>query len=85
VGGRLEEDICCAGAVPAEQFEKVLRFTVQNECRMGALVKHFGDVGMRAAHAGVRCVRSGRAVLRLFRRATAEEVDSTGIVDDLRP
>ena len=28
----------------AEQFEKVLRLTTSTECRMAALVRHFGDV-----------------------------------------
>ena len=71
----------------AEQFEKVLRFTVQNECRMGALVKHFGDVGDASRPCGVCdvCDPEG-AVLRLFRRATAEERGiAQAIVDDLRP
>ena len=37
----------------AEQFEKVLRFTTQNECRMGALVRHFGDLGDASRPCGV--------------------------------
>jgi superfamily II DNA helicase RecQ len=71
----------------AEQFEKVLRFTTQNECRMGALVRHFGDVGDASRPCGVCdvCDPEG-AVLRLFRRATAEERRiAQAIVDDLRP
>ena len=71
----------------AEQFEKVLRFTTQNECRMGALVKHFGDVGDASRACGVCdvCDPAG-AVLRQFRRATAEERGTAqAIVDDLRP
>jgi RecQ family ATP-dependent DNA helicase len=57
-----------------EQFEKVLRFTESQECRMSALVAHFGDV----ADARVRCGKCdvcdpAGAVLRLFRRATATE------------
>jgi ATP-dependent DNA helicase RecQ len=71
----------------AEQFEKVLRFTTQNECRMGALVKHFGDVedASRPCGACDVCDPAG-AVLRLFRRATAEERRiAQAIVDDLRP
>ena len=71
----------------AEQFEKVLRFTTQNECRMGALVRHFGDVGDASRPCGVCdvCDPAG-AVLRLFRRATAEERRiAQAIVDDLRP
>ncbi len=44
----------------AEQFEKVLRFTTSSECRMGALVRHFGDVGDASQVVRrVRCVRSG--------------------------
>ncbi len=51
----------------AEQFEKVLRFTTQNECRMAALVKHFGDVEDASRSCGVCdvCDPAG-AVLRLF-------------------
>ena len=37
----------------AEQFEKVLRFTEQNECRMAALVRHFGDVADAMRRCGV--------------------------------
>jgi superfamily II DNA helicase RecQ len=71
----------------AEQFEKVLRFTAQNECRMGALVRHFGDVADASRACGVCdvCDPAG-AVLRLFRRATVEERRiAQAIVDDLRP
>ena len=71
----------------AEQFLKVLRFTTQNECRMGALVKHFGDVGDASRACGVCdvCDPAG-AVLRQFRRATAEERGvAQAIADDLRP
>ena len=71
----------------AEQFEKVLRFTTQNECRMGALVRHFGDFGDASRPCGVCDVCDpGGAVLRLFRRATTEERRiAQAIVDDLRP
>jgi superfamily II DNA helicase RecQ len=70
----------------AEQFEKVLRFTTQSECRMGALVRHFGDVEDASKPCGVCDVCDpGGAVLRLFRRATAEERRiAQAIVDDLR-
>jgi superfamily II DNA helicase RecQ len=71
----------------AEQFEKVLRFTTQNECRMGALVRHFGDVEDASRPCGLCdvCDPAG-AVLRLFRRASAEEQRiAQAIVDDLRP
>ncbi len=57
-----------------EQFEKVLRFTESQECRMGALVRHFGD----EADAQLGCEKcdacdAAGAVLRLFRRATPTE------------
>ncbi len=70
----------------AEQFEKVLRFTTSSECRMGALVRHFGDVGDASRPCGVCdvCDPAG-AVLRLFRRATAvERAMAQGIVEELR-
>ena len=70
----------------AEQFEKVLRFTTSSECRMGALVRHFGDVGDASRPCGVCdvCDPAG-AVLRLFRRATAvERAMVQGIVEELR-
>jgi RecQ family ATP-dependent DNA helicase len=71
----------------AEQFEKVLRYTVQNECRMAALVRHFGDVedASRPCGACDVCDPAG-AVLRLFRRATARErAMAQAVMDDLRP
>jgi len=70
----------------AEQFNKVLRFTTQNECRMSALVRHFGDVGDASRPCGVCdvCDPAG-AVLRQFRRATAHEREmAAGIVRELR-
>jgi RecQ family ATP-dependent DNA helicase len=70
----------------AEQFEKVLRFTVSNECRMALLVKHFGDVA-DADHACGQCdaCDPAGAVLRQFRRATpAEESMVEQIVEELR-
>jgi RecQ family ATP-dependent DNA helicase len=59
----------------AQQFEKVLRFTTQNECRMAALVRHFGDVedASRVCSACDVCDPAG-AVLRLFRHASAQEL-----------
>jgi len=57
-----------------EQFEKVLRFTDSSDCRMAALVRHFGDVedaSRSCGHCDV-CDPAG-AVLRLFRRANARE------------
>ncbi len=71
----------------AEQFEKVLRFTTSNECRMAALVRHFGDVEDASRPCGVCdvCDPAG-AVLRLFRRATAAEREMVqAIADELRP
>ena len=70
----------------AEQFQKVLQFTVQNECRMAALVRHFGDVEDMSRRCGVcdECDPAG-AVLRLFRRAsTAERALAIGMAEELR-
>ena len=70
----------------AEQFEKVLRFTTSSDCRMAALVRHFGDVEDASRSCGVCdvCDPAG-AVLRLFRRATAvERALAQGIVEELR-
>jgi superfamily II DNA helicase RecQ len=70
----------------AEQMEKVLRFTTHNECRMAALVRHFGDVEDASRPCGVCdvCDPAG-AVLRLFRRATVQERElALGIVNELR-
>jgi RecQ family ATP-dependent DNA helicase len=70
----------------AEQFAKVLKYTEQNECRMSALVRHFGDVEDANRPCGVcdGCDPAG-AVLRLFRRATAQELDvAQRIVKELR-
>ncbi len=70
----------------AEQLDKVLRFTVSSECRMAALVRHFGDVEDATQPCGVCdvCDPEG-AVLKLFRRATAAERDlAQRIVDELR-
>ncbi|MGA3046688.1 MAG: ATP-dependent DNA helicase RecQ [Terracidiphilus sp.] len=70
----------------AEQFEKVLKFTAQNECRMSALVRHFGDVedASQACRVCDVCDPAG-AVLRQFRRATASErALALAIVDELR-
>jgi RecQ family ATP-dependent DNA helicase len=70
----------------AEQFEKVLRYTTSNECRMAALVRHFGDVADASRSCGIcdACDPAG-AVLRLFRRPTAAERDLVqAVIDDLR-
>jgi len=71
----------------AEQFEKVLRFTTSNECRMAALVRHFGDIADASRSCGVCdvCDPAG-AVLRLFRHASAAERELVqAIADELRP
>ena len=71
----------------AEQFEKVLRFTDSAECRMGALVRHFGDTGDASRCCGICdiCDPAG-AVLRQFRRPTAGELAMVlAITDELRP
>jgi RecQ family ATP-dependent DNA helicase len=57
-----------------EQFEKVIRYTKSNQCRMADLVRHFGDLedaGRTCGHCDV-CDPAG-AVLRLFRHATGRE------------
>ncbi|HXS76947.1 MAG TPA: ATP-dependent DNA helicase RecQ [Terracidiphilus sp.] len=71
----------------AEQFEKVLRFTESSQCRMSALVRHFGDEEDAAQACGKCdiCDPAG-AVLRMFRRATsAERAVAESIFDELRP
>ena len=71
----------------AEQFEKVLRFTTSTECRMAALVRHFGDVEDASRPCGICdvCDPAG-AVLRQFRRPTvAEREIMQAIADELRP
>ncbi|HXR39011.1 MAG TPA: ATP-dependent DNA helicase RecQ [Terracidiphilus sp.] len=70
----------------AEQFAKVLRYTELSECRMSALVRHFGDVEDAKQACGVCdvCDPAG-AVLRQFRRATTAEQDlAQRIVEELR-
>jgi RecQ family ATP-dependent DNA helicase len=70
----------------AEQFAKVLRYTELSECRMCALVHHFGDVEDARQPCGVCDVCDpGGAVLRQFRRATAADLDLVQrIVEELR-
>ena len=70
----------------AEQFAKVLRFTELSECRMSALVRHFGDVEDAKQACGVCDVCDpGGAVLRLFRRATLAELElAQRVVEELR-
>ncbi|MGD0097524.1 MAG: ATP-dependent DNA helicase RecQ [Terracidiphilus sp.] len=70
----------------AEQFDRVLRFTTSAECRISALVRHFGDVEDAARPCGICdvCDPAG-AVLRLFRRPTAAEREmAQAIVNELR-
>jgi RecQ family ATP-dependent DNA helicase len=71
----------------AEQFEKVLRYTTSTECRMAALVRHFGDVADASQACGICDVCDpGGAVLRLFRRPDAVERSLVQeIADELRP
>lgn len=70
----------------AEQFEKVLRFTESADCRMAALVRHFGD----EEDAGRGCGKCdvcdpASAELRQFRRASQSERElAQQIIDDLR-
>ncbi|MGD0911842.1 MAG: ATP-dependent DNA helicase RecQ [Terracidiphilus sp.] len=71
----------------AEQFEKVVRYTTSSECRMSALVRHFGDVEDASKKCGGCdvCDPAG-AELRQFRKATAAEREiAQRIVDELRP
>jgi len=71
----------------AEQFEKVVRYTELSECRMAALVRHFGDEE-DASRACGKCdaCDPGGAVLRQFRHATRTERElAQTIVDELRP
>jgi RecQ family ATP-dependent DNA helicase len=70
----------------AEQMEKVLRFTTSSECRMAALVRHFGDVEDAHRPCGICDVCDpGGAVLRLFRRPTvAERALAQAIANELR-
>lgn len=71
----------------AEQFEKVLRFTSMSDCRMAALVRHFGDdedAGQPCGHCDV-CDPAG-AVLRAFRHATQAERELVQrMIEELRP
>jgi superfamily II DNA helicase RecQ len=74
-------------AFRAEQFQQVLRFCSSSECRMGALIRHFGDTADAARPCGICdvCDPAG-AVLRQFRHATAEERRlAQRILDELRP
>jgi RecQ family ATP-dependent DNA helicase len=69
-----------------EQFEKVLRYTTSSECRMCALIRHFGDTSdavRPCGHCDI-CDPAGAAV-RQFRRATiGERVWVQEVVEALR-
>jgi len=71
----------------AEQIARVLRFTESADCRMAALVRHFGDeedAGRGCGKCDV-CDPAG-AELRQFRRATPAERELVQrIVEELRP
>ena len=70
----------------AEQIAKVLRFTESTDCRMAALVRHFGD-DEDAGHGCGKCdaCDPAGAVLRQFRRATPAEREMVQrIVEELR-
>ena len=71
----------------AEQIAKVLRFTESADCRMAALVRHFGDEEDASRGCGKCdvCDPAG-AELRQFRRATPAEREMVQrIMDELRP
>ncbi len=69
-----------------DQFEKVLRYTTSSECRMCALIRHFGDISdavRPCGHCDI-CDPAGAAV-RQFRRATVgERVWVQEVVEALR-
>ena len=70
-----------------EQLDKVLRYVDSNDCRMAALVRHFGDEE-DAGHGCGQCdvCDPAAALLRLFRRAnTRERHWVQDIVEALRP
>ena len=71
----------------AEQFDKVVRFTESSECRMSALVRHFGDEEDAAEPCG-KCdvCDPASAILRMFRHATSpERALAQSIIEELRP
>ena len=69
-----------------EQLDKVLRFTESQECRMSALVRHFGDeADARRGCAKCDVCDPAGAELRLFRPASAWERQRVqDILDALR-
>ena len=70
-----------------EQFAKVVKYTELSECRMSALVRHFGDLKDASQPCGICDVCDpGGAVLRLFRHATAaERAIVQRVIEELRP
>jgi RecQ family ATP-dependent DNA helicase len=69
-----------------EQLELVVRYVEGHECRMSALVRHFGDVedATQACGACDACDPAG-AVLCLFRRATpVERTQAQDLIESLR-
>ena len=71
----------------AEQIAKVLKFTESADCRMAALVRHFGDEADANQGCGKCdvCDPAG-AELRQFRRATqADREMAQKIIEELRP
>lgn len=82
----MEEDYTTQAQYRAEQFEKVVRYTESSECRMAALVRHFGDEEDASRTCG-KCdvCDSAGAVLRQFRRPTAAERELVQrIIEELR-
>jgi RecQ family ATP-dependent DNA helicase len=71
----------------AEQSEKVLRFVDSGECRMAALVHHFGDVEDASRQCGMcDACNPESTVLKQYRHATREEQRTVqSIIDELRP
>ena len=71
----------------AEQSEKVLRFVESGECRMAALVRHFGDVEDANRQCGMCDVCNPvDTVLKQFRHATREEQRVVqSIINEVRP
>ena len=71
----------------AEQSEKVLRFVESSECRMAALVRHFGDIEDANQSCGMcDACNPADTILKQFRRPTREEQRIVqSIIDELRP
>jgi RecQ family ATP-dependent DNA helicase len=69
-----------------EQFKKVLRYVEGQECRMCALIRHFGDTddASRGCRQCDTCDPAG-AILRMFRHATTREREQVqDIIEALR-